>query len=72
MNQAILPGLEAKPVHLKEDPDEFDWLSDKAVILEQQRSIAVYATLATMSSFAARAPGSTMRDKRLSFPRRMR
>ena len=43
MNQAFIPGLEAEPINPKEEPDDdFDWFRDEAVIVEQQRSIAVY------------------------------
>jgi hypothetical protein len=48
MSQPVLPGMDeplapAKPVSgVAVDPDEFDWFEDEAVIVERQRSVAVY------------------------------
>ena len=64
MNQAVLPGLEAKPINPKEEPDDdFDWFRDKAVIVEQQRSIAVYRNARNHVVIRAEGDGYDADDK---------
>lgn len=41
MTQATLPGFDT-PSPRPEEPESFDWFTSEEVIIEQQRSIAVY------------------------------
>ena len=63
MNQAVLPGLEAEPINPKHEPDDFDWLRDEAVIVEQQRSIAVYRNARNHVAIRAEGEGYDVDDK---------